>query len=513
MSELIGKGIKELHELLRSKQASAREIADAHYKHIKQNDAHIEAFLCLTEELAEKQAGAVDQKIARGEKLNLLDGIPVALKDNMCVPGYPTTCGSKILAGFESTYPSTAVDRLFAQGAICIGKTNMDEFAMGSSTENSSVKPTRNPWNTQYVPGGSSGGSAAAVAAGFAVAALGSDTGGSIRQPASFCGVAGMKPTYGLVSRFGLVAFASSLDQIGPFARSVEDAAIVLSAIAGHDRRDSTSLSDISDIFTTGGISQPQQTDGLPQNFADFLSAGAPDLVKGLRIGIVKELLAEGVEPNVKAKVLAAAETYKSLGAHVEEVSIPHARYALPVYYIIATAEASANLARFDGVRYGYRAAATDLLTMYMKTRQEGFGAEVKRRIMLGTYALSTGYYDAYYKKAQQVRRLIKDDFDKIFSTVDCVISPTSPTVPFKLGEKTGDPLTMYLSDIATIPANLAGLPGISIPAGLSDSGLPIGLQILGKPLGDALVLKVACAFEKATGNNKQRVPLLAGAV
>ncbi|HEY9717160.1 MAG TPA: Asp-tRNA(Asn)/Glu-tRNA(Gln) amidotransferase subunit GatA [Trichormus sp.] len=502
MNKLIGLRVRDLHELLRAKKASCREILDAHLTHIKKNDAnHIDAFICLTEELAMKQAQAVDEKLARGEALAPLAGIPVAIKDNMCVPGYPTTCSSKILAGFIPSYTNTAVARLFDQGAICVGKTNLDEFAMGSSTENSSLKPTRNPWNTQYVPGGSSGGSAAAVAAGFAVAALGSDTGGSIRQPASFCGVIGMKPTYGVVSRFGLVAFASSLDQIGPFGSSVEDVAHMLSAIAGHDRRDSTSLADLSDLF--------EGADKLDLASA-LATASADELVKGKRIGIIKELLGEGIEPDVQTAVKAAAATFEKLGAIVEEVSIPTAKYALPVYYILATAEASANLARFDGVRYGHRAEADDILTMYMKTRQEGFGQEVKRRIMLGTYALSSGYYDAYYKKAQQVRRLLKEDFDKIFEKVDCVISPTSPSSPFKLGEKTGDPLTMYLSDIATIPANLAGLPGISVPCGFGKNQLPIGLQILGKPLSDARILRIACAYERATDFTTKQAPTLA---
>jgi len=502
MNELIGRRIRDLHELLSKKKASACEVLDAHRAHIKKNDdGHIDAFVCLTEALAVKQAQAIDEKIARGEQLPLLAGVPVAIKDNMCVPGYPTTCASKILAGFIPPYINTAVARLFEQGAVCVGKTNLDEFAMGSSTENSSIKRTRNPWNTQYVPGGSSGGSAAAVAARFAVAGLGSDTGGSIRQPASFCGVVGMKPTYGVVSRFGLVAFASSLDQIGPFAGCVEDTAIMLSAIAGHDRRDSTSLSDLSELLAG------EKTLDFAAGLAD---ASPAELVKGKRIGIIKELTGEGIEPDVQAAIAAAAEAYVKLGAIVEEVSIPTVKHALPVYYILATAEASANLARFDGVRYGYRAEADDILTMYMKTRQEGFGPEVKRRIMLGTYALSSGYYDAYYKKAQQVRRLLTQDFERIFETFDCVICPTAPSTPFKIDEKTGDPLTMYLSDIATIPANLAGLPGISVPCGFGKNELPIGLQILGKPLSDARILRIACAYERATDFSTKQAPILA---
>lgn len=502
MMNLVGKRVQELRSLLVKKEVSSLEILSAHLEHIEKNDSKVQAFNCLTIDLAKKQARKVDEMIAKGEPLPPLAGIPVAVKDNMCVPGYPTTCSSKILENFQPPYQSTAVTRLFDAGAVCLGKTNMDEFAMGSSTENSAFKRTFNPWNSKHVPGGSSGGSAAAVAAGFSVIALGSDTGGSIRQPAAFCGCVGMKPTYGVVSRFGLVAFASSLDQIGPLGRSVEDAAITLSAIAGHDRRDSTSLARIAaddDINAAGHV-----------DFAAGLASSSPEeLVKGLRIGIIKELIGEGIDEDVKRAVLAAAELYKKLGAHVEEVSIPTSKHALAVYYIVATAEASANLARFDGVRYGYRnQAADDILSMYMTTRQEGFGAEVKRRIMLGTYALSTGYYDAYYKKAQQVRRLIKQDFDTIFGVVDLVICPTAPSVAFQFDEKTDDPLTMYLSDIATIPANLAGLPGISIPGGF-DEGLPIGIQLLGKPLSDKRLIQAAAAFEKQTEFSQTYSPVL----
>ena len=452
-NELVGRSTSELRKLLKDKSVSSLEILRAHQEHIEHLDKDIQAFLCLTPELAEQQAKSVDAMIARGDELPALAGIPVALKDNMCVPGYRTTCGSQILKDFVPPHQSTAVTRLFEAGAICIGKTNMDEFAMGSSTENSSFKPTYNPWDKNHVPGGSSGGSAAAVSAGFSVIALGSDTGGSIRQPASLCGVVGMKPTYGTVSRFGLVAYASSLDQIGPLARSVEDAAITLSVIAGHDKRDSTSLSK----YSFGEI-----------NYAKGLrESSAEELVAGLKIGIIKELNGDGIDDDVKNTVRETAEIFTKLGAKVEEVSIPTAKHALPVYYIIATAEASANLSRYDGVRYGFRDEdAEDIVSMYMSTRSQGFGSEVKRRIMLGTYALSTGFYDAYYKKAQQVRRLMKEDFNKVFSNYDLVICPTSPTVAFKVGEKTADPLTMYLTDIATIPANLAGLPGISLPAG-----------------------------------------------
>ncbi len=493
---LVGRSTSELRTLLKNKEVSSVEILRAHQEHIKQNEANVQAFLCLTPELAEQQAKVVDQMIARGDELPALAGIPVALKDNMCVPGYPTTCASNILKGFHSPYQSTAVTRLFAAGAVCLGKTNMDEFAMGSSTENSAFQLTYNPWDKRYVPGGSSGGSAAAVSAGFSVISLGSDTGGSIRQPSALCGVVGMKPTYGTVSRFGLVAFASSLDQIGPMARNVEDAAITLSVIAGHDKRDSTSLPD----FSAGQI-----------NYAKGLKdSSAEELAGGLKIGIIKELNGEGIDLDIRKAVMATAEIFKKLGANVEEVSIPTAGHVLAVYYVIATAEASANLSRYDGVRYGFRdEEAEDTLSMYMATRAQGFGPEVKRRIMLGTYALSSGYYDAYYKKAQQVRRLMKDDFDRIFSTYDLVICPTSPSVAFKVGEKTSDPLTMYLTDIATIPANLAGLPGISMPAGFAAEGLPIGIQILGNTLSDAKVLRAAAAFEKSTEFHNKQTPML----
>jgi len=497
--ELVGKRVLELKQMLQSKQVSAEEIARAHYDHIERHEKEIQAFNCLTRDLALLQARKVDEMIKNGKPLPKLAGIPVALKDNLCVPGFPTTCSSKILENFVPPYEAHVVKRLFDEGAICLGKTNMDEFAMGSSTENSAFKLTRNPWNTKCVPGGSSGGSAAAVAAGFAPLSLGSDTGGSIRQPASFCGVVGMKPTYGVVSRFGLVAFASSLDQIGPFGASVEDVAIALSVIGGHDPRDSTSLPDSSERLG---------------DFVTALSGADPSkLMSGVKIGVIKELIGEGIEPETRNAVLACAEVYKKLGAHVEEVSIPHAKYALPVYYILATAEASANLARYDGVRYGYRhPASKDMMSLYTVSRQEGFGAEVKRRIMLGTYALSSGYYDAYYKKAQQVRHLIKNDFDEIFKKVDFVVCPTSPSAAFKFGEKTDDPLTMYLSDIATIPANLAGIPGISLPCGFSSEGLPLGLQLLGPALSDALLLKGAYAFEQSTDFHEKKAPVLLSA-
>lgn len=489
MTQIIGKSIRELKSLLESKSVSAKEILASHLKHVESQDQEISAFNCLLPELAGKQAENIDSLIAKGEQLPALAGVPVAIKDNICLQNYPCTCSSKILADFHPPYNATVIERLLEAGALPIGKTNMDEFAMGSSTENSAFKKTHNPWNTKTVPGGSSGGSAAAVSAGFVATALGSDTGGSIRQPASFCGVVGMKPTYGLVSRFGLIAFASSLDQIGPLGRTVEDVAYTLSVISGHDAKDSTSLN------------QPS---------SDFVSQLNGD-IKGLKIGVISELMTEGIDDDVKAAVQEAASAYSRLGAKVEEVSLPHSKYALPVYYLLATAEASANLARYDGVRYGYRnESATDLLNMYCQTRSEGFGAEVKRRIMLGTYALSSGYYDAYYKKAQQVRRLIKQDFDNAFAKFDIVLCPTSPSVAFEFGAKTDDPLQMYLSDIATIPANLAGIPGISLPCGQSKSGLPIGLQLLGPALSDARLLQAAHAYEQATNFHHQPSPVLA---
>lgn len=488
MKELLNKSIKELTTLIAGRKVKAEEVARAHLEHTKSLDKDLQAFNCLSEELAIRQARHIDAEVEAGKDLPALAGVPVALKDNICHPGSPTTCSSKILANFLSPYSATAARKLEEAGAIFIGKTNMDEFAMGSSTENSAFCKTRNPFDLNCVPGGSSGGSASATAACNATIALGSDTGGSIRQPASFCGIAGMKPTYGTVSRFGLVAFASSLDQIGPFGRCVEDIALTLDVIAGHDYRDSTSYS------------------GILPSFSKDLNKS----IKGLRVGVIRELRQEGIASDVSARVEEAIQVFKALGAEIHEVSLPALKHSLPVYYLIATAEASSNLARYDGVRYGMRIKdAQDILSMYFQTRQQGFGDEVKRRIMLGTYALSSGYYDAYYKKAQQVRRLIKNEFDEQFKQVDLLISPTSPSVAFKLGDKTDDPLTMYLSDIATIPANLAGLPGISVPCGLGEGNLPVGLQILGAPLQDALVLQAAQAFEQATAFHKLRPPLI----
>jgi aspartyl-tRNA(Asn)/glutamyl-tRNA(Gln) amidotransferase subunit A len=416
-----------------------------------------------------------------------LAGIPLAIKDVICTKGVRTTCASKMLESYEPPYDATVIRRLKAQEAVLLGKTNMDEFAMGSSTENSSFFRTRNPWALDHVPGGSSGGSAAAVAADLCAAALGSDTGGSIRQPASFCGIAGLKPTYGRVSRYGLVAFASSLDQIGPFAKDIHDCAMLLHAIAGHDPCDSTSAN-------------------LP--VPDYSSALTGD-VRGVRIGIPDDYFIEGMDPEVEAAIWTAIRTLKDLGATQEKVLLPHTPYAIATYYIVATAEASSNLGRYDGVRYGYRTTRpTDLLEMYQRSRREGFGPEVKRRIMLGTYALSAGYYDAYYLKAQKVRTLIRRDFERAFEQCDVIATPTSPTPPFKFGEKTEDPLQMYLSDIFTISVNLAGLPGISIPCGFTKAGLPIGLQLIGKPFDEATILKVAHAYEQATDWHRRKPPL-----
>jgi len=479
--------IHELHVLLRKREVSSEEITRSVLERIQAVEEKVKAYMLLTPELALAQAKAVDEGIAKGNSLPPLAGIPVAIKDVICAEGIATTCSSKILQNYIPPYDATVIYRLKKEKAVLLGKTNMDEFAMGSSTENSGFFTTRNPWGLDRVPGGSSGGSAAAVAAGEAIAALGSDTGGSIRQPASFCGVSGMKPTYGRVSRFGLVAFASSLDQIGPFAEDAEDCAILLNAICGHDPQDSTSM-DLA----------------VP----DFTQCLLPELRK-FRLGIPREYFVEGMDPEVEAAVRKATEILQDLGATCEEVSLPHTEYAVAVYYLVATAEASSNLARYDGVKYGYRSNRhDDLLEMYSSTRAEGFGTEVKRRIMLGTYALSSGYYEAYYLKAQKVRTLIRQDFARAFEKFDALITPTAPTPAFRIGEKVDDPLQMYLSDIFTIPCNLAGLPGISIPCGFSKEGLPIGLQILGKPFDEEKVLRVAHAFQQATEWHKRR-PIL----
>jgi aspartyl-tRNA(Asn)/glutamyl-tRNA(Gln) amidotransferase subunit A len=465
----------ELMEMMRRREVSAREVLQSVWRRVEEVEGDVHSYITLTAEEAERAAARADEILARGEEPGWAAGIPMAVKDVLCTRGVPTTCGSRMLEGYVPVYDATVISRLREAGMTMVGKANMDEFAMGSSTENSAFGPTRNPWDLGRVPGGSSGGSAAAVAAGEAVWALGSDTGGSIRQPASFCGLVGLKPTYGLVSRYGLVAFASSLDQVGPIAKDVRDCALLLSLVAGHDPRDSTSL----DV-------------GLPP-YHEALEGG----IRGLKVGVPAELMQEGLTPGVRESVENALRLCGELGAEVEETALPHLDYALSAYYILAPAEASSNLARYDGVRYGLRVEGEDMLEMYGRTRAAGFGAEVKRRIMLGTYALSAGYYEAYYGQAQKVRTLILEDFRRAFERFDVLISPTSPTPAFALGEKVEDPLAMYLSDVCTIPVNLAGIPAVSIPCGLED-GLPVGLQIMGKPLGELELLRVARAMEEA---------------
>jgi aspartyl-tRNA(Asn)/glutamyl-tRNA(Gln) amidotransferase subunit A len=458
-----------------SKQISASTLVERFYGKIKAEDAEIHAYLTLSEDRALKQAKHIDDLVSKGDPLPPLAGVPLGIKDVMVTNGIRTTAGSKTLGNFIPPYDCTAVARLEAAGAIVLGKMNCDEFAMGSSNENSAYGPVRNPRDTSRVPGGSSGGSAAAVAAGTAVATLGSDTGGSIRQPASFCGVVGLMPTYGRVSRYGLIAFASSLDHIGPLTKTVKDAAILLRVIAGRDPLDSTSA-DVP----------------VPDYEADLAKP-----VAGLKIGVPKEYFSEGLDAEVRTAVEAGIAKLRSAGCEIIPISLEHTAYAIPTYYVIATAEASANLARFDGVRYGYRAkGARTLAEMYRKSRDEGFGAEVKRRIMLGTYALSSGYYDAYYLKAQRVRTLLTRDFEQAFQKVDAIVTPTAPTPAFKLGEKSDDPLSMYLADIYTVTADLAGIPGISVPCGKTTSGLPIGLQVLGRHFDESTVLRVAAAIE-----------------
>jgi aspartyl-tRNA(Asn)/glutamyl-tRNA(Gln) amidotransferase subunit A len=482
--EVYKQTIHTLHERLSKKEISAVDLAKKIFARTDAVEPKIRSYITETRELALTQAAAVDAKIARGEKIAPLAGIPGALKDNICTKGVKTTCASKILANFVPPYNATVVDKLAAQDAVITGKANCDEFAMGGSTENSGFFVTHNPWDIDRVPGGSSGGSASAVAAGQAIWALGSDTGGSIRQPAAYCGAVGLKPTYGRVSRYGLVAYASSLDQIGPITRDVTDSALVLNAIAGHDAKDSTSINEAA----------PDYTKALVQD------------VKGLKIGLPKEYFGTGIQPEVADAIQKAVAQLKAMGAEVKEVSLPHTDYALPAYYLIAPAEASSNLARYDGVGFGHRAEGSDIIEMYKKSRSEGFGPEVKRRIMLGTYALSSGYYDAYYLKALQVRTLVKQDFDKAFGEVDVLITPTAPTTAFKIGELS-DPLAMYLQDIYTIPINLAGLPGISLPCGFV-GGLPVGMQIIGKPLAEATIIQAAYAFEQANDYHTRFAPL-----
>jgi aspartyl-tRNA(Asn)/glutamyl-tRNA(Gln) amidotransferase subunit A len=483
--ELHRLGIAELSSMLANGEVSSKEIVDAVYERIDAVEEKVRAYLTLTRDAARTMADTADRGIAAGKKSPLI-GIPLAIKDNMCTRGIPTTCASKILSTFVPPYESTVTSRLIESGYVLAGKTNLDEFAMGSSTENSGFHVTRNPWDTGRIPGGSSGGSAAAVAADECIAALGSDTGGSIRQPASLCGVVGLKPTYGRVSRYGLVAFASSLDQIGPITKNVADAAILMNVISGRDPLDSTSA---------------------PVEVPVFTSAIGME-IKGLKIGIPREYFIEGMDTEVDAAVKAAIKKFESLGAVPMEVSLPHTGYAVATYYILATSEASSNLARYDGVKYGSRADSKDLMEMYMSSRARGFGAEVKRRIMLGTYTLSSGYYDAYYKKAQQVRTLIKNDFEKALGKVDVIVTPTSPTPAFMIGEKSADPLQMYLADIFTISVNLAGVPAISIPCGFTSGNLPIGMQLIGRHFDEETILKASYAYEQSTDWHRRKRPL-----
>jgi aspartyl-tRNA(Asn)/glutamyl-tRNA(Gln) amidotransferase subunit A len=475
--------IHEAHDLLTAKKISSVELTTACLEHIKQVEPKVKAIVTTTEELALQKARESDQNISRGN-ITPLTGIPALIKDNMCTRGIRTTCSSKMLENFIPPYNATVVEKLNAAGMVMVGKANMDEYAMGSSTENSAFFTTHNPWDLSRVPGGSSGGSAAGVAAAEALFALGSDTGGSIRQPAGFCNVTGLKPTYGRVSRYGLVAFASSLDQIGPLTKDVLDSAIVMNVISGHDTRDSTSA---------------------PEPVPDYTRGLDGDL-KGVKIGIPREYFVEGMDSCVDSTIHTSIDRLKELGASIDwDVSLPHTKYALPVYYIIAPSEASANLARYDGSKYGFSYKDTQSMWEGMeKTKQFGFGAEVKRRIMLGTYALSVGYYDAYYLKAQKVRTLIRRDFDAAFEKYDALVTPTSPTLPFKIGEKADNPLQMYLSDVCTLPINIAGIPAISVPAGFAD-GLPIGMQIIGKPFSETTLFRIGSAYQQVTDHHKQK--------
>ena len=473
--------IAALQAAIVSGATKATELAEYYYARIAAHNPLLNVYLSLTRERALEQAGVVDAIAAKGDSLGPLAGIPIGIKDVLVMQGAPATAGSKILGGYYPPYDATAVQRLQAAGAILLGKINCDEFAMGSSNENSAYGAVRNPVDTERVPGGSSGGSAAAVAANLAVATLGSDTGGSIRQPASFCGVVGVLPTYGRVSRYGLIAFASSLDRVGPFAGNVRDAAKVLGVIAGHDERDATSSR-------------------LP--VADYVADSEKD-VRGLRIGVPAEYFSDGLDAEVRAAIETGIDALRAAGCEIKPIRLKHTKYAIPTYYLVATAEASANLARFDGVRYGYRSPqSTNLSSMYRLSREEGFGAEVKRRILLGTYALSAGYYDAYYKKAQQVRRLLAEEFLTAFGEVDAIVTPTAPTAAFKLGEKTDDPLAMYLADIYTVTASLAGICGVTVPCGATSAGLPIGMQVLGPHFGEGMAFRVARAVEAAQGNS-----------
>ena len=482
--DLFRKSAHELHELLVNKEISSMELTQSVFNRIDEVEDKVQSYITETRNLALKQAAIVDEKISRGESISVLAGIPAGIKDNICTKGITTTCASKMLDNFIPPYDATVMEKLQAEDIVMLGKLNLDEFAMGGSTENSAFHVTRNPWNLEYVPGGSSGGSAAAVAAGSAIWTLGSDTGGSIRQPASYCGVVGLKPTYGRVSRFGLVAFASSLDQIGPITRDVTDCAHVMNAICGHDAKDSTSVK--AEI----------------ENFA----AALKNDVKGLKIGLPKEYF-NGLDKDVEVVIRNAVKQLESLGAEVVEVSMPHTEYAVSAYYLLAPAEASSNLARYDGVSFGHRTDGTDIIDMYKKTRSNAFGPEVKRRIMLGTYALSAGYYDAYYLKALKVRTLVKQDFDKAFDKVDVLITPTVPTPAFKIGGMISDPIKMYLQDVCTIPINLAGVPAISVPCGFSNE-LPVGLQIIAKPLDEATLIRTAYTFEQNNEYHKSIAPV-----
>ncbi len=482
--------IRELHQKLRGGEVTSRQMTESVLSRIDEVEPVLHSYIRILKEEALMQADEIDEGLRKGDiELTYLTGIPIAVKDVLCTQGITTTCGSKILKNFVPPYNATVIRKLKQHHPVLLGKTNMDEFAMGSSTENSAYGVTRNPWDTERVPGGSSGGSAAAVAAGEAIAALGTDTGGSIRQPAAFCSVTGLKPTYGRVSRYGLVAFASSLDQVGPIAKDVFDAAILLQAISGHDPKDSTSVD-------------------LP--VPDYTSILTPDM-SGMKIGIPKEFFTEGIHPEIERAVRNAITIFENLGATCREVSLPNTEYGVATYYIIAPSEASSNLARYDGVKYGYRTENySDLMDMYTKTRTEGFGAEVIRRIMIGTYALSAGYYDAYYLKAQKVRTLVRQDFEKAFQEVDVLATPITPTPPFKIGEMVNDPLTMYLTDAYTIPVNLAGVAGISIPCGFTQQGLPIGLQIIGGHFQEEKVLRTAYAFQDKTDFHKKQPELKA---
>ncbi len=483
---LAGLTLHEASDRLRRREISSRELTEAVFERIAETDETVHAYLTLARDVAMEQAKQADERLKQDETVTPLLGIPIAVKDNILTRGLRTTCASKILGDFLPPYDATAVAKLRAAGAVVLGKTNLDEFAMGSSAENSAFFPTRNPWNPERIPGGSSGGSAAAVAADQCIAALGTDTGGSIRQPAACCGVVGLKPTYGRVSRYGIIAFASSMDQVGPMTKDVRDSTLLLQAIAGHDPADSTSVS-------------------LP--VPDFAGALNGD-VKGLRIGVPKEFFVSGMQPEVEQVVRNAIDQLAKNGATIADISLPHTEYAVAVYYIVATAEASSNLARYDGMRFGHRADAKDLTETYMISRDEGFGAEVKRRIMLGTYALSAGYYDAYYLKAQRVRTLIKKDFDEAFNHCDVIVTPTAPTTAFAIGEKIEDPLQMYLSDIYTISINLAGLPALSLPCGFDGAGMPIGLQIIGKHFNESTVLRTAHSYEQLTEWHKKKPKL-----